>query len=233
MSWIQNILWVEGGALLVMVLCAVGYRFHILPFKPAFIGFLFLALVLSICAVITLVSIVLSPSINQVPQLVLGLLPALAFVSIVGIGGFKVPKIHDISTRVDPPIIFELADKQRTDEHNSILPANEQTLAQQHSYYSEIEPLIVEATYSDCFSKVEQSITDLGWGVHGMNKNDGWLEVFDQSVLFGFVDDVRIEIVALPNGHCQIDVRSVSRVGLSDLGANARRIQRLFKRIKP
>ena len=41
---------------------------------------------------------------------------------------------------------------------------------------------------------------------------------------FGFKDDVAVRIRAQGEGS-QIDVRSVSRVGLSDLGANAARIR--------
>ena len=42
--------------------------------------------------------------------------------------------------------------------------------------------------------------------------------------LFGFKDDVVIRLSAVNDG-TRVDVRSASRVGLSDLGANAARIQ--------
>ena len=48
----------------------------------------------------------------------------------------------------------------------------------------------------------------------------------DTTFWFGFKDDVAIRIRADANGGSLVDVRSVSRVGGSDLGANAARIER-------
>jgi len=42
---------------------------------------------------------------------------------------------------------------------------------------------------------------------------------------FGFKDDVVIRVSAMPDGGSRVDMRSVSRVGRSDVGTNARRIQ--------
>ncbi len=43
---------------------------------------------------------------------------------------------------------------------------------------------------------------------------------------FGFKDDVVIRVRPVADGgSSRIDVRSISRVGLSDLGANAKRIE--------
>lgn len=49
--------------------------------------------------------------------------------------------------------------------------------------------------------------------------------------MFGFKDDVVIRITPAGNGS-RIDVRSVSRVGRSDLGANAKRIRKFLKSLK-
>ena len=243
MPGMQNLLWLEIGCLLGMTICALGYRFHFISFKPAFVGFLLLGLVLWVCAVLALISMFKTPSLAKLPLVVLGLLPIVAFALIIGSSGLKVPKIHDVSTRFEPPIHFELANKVRDHTHNSIRPASEKTVAMQKSYYPDIAPLVVDSQIESCFELLEKSIETLGWGVHGKNLNGkdlnatdsnmAWLEVYERSALFGFTDDVRIELTALSENRCQIDVRSVSRVGLSDLGANAKRIQRLFDSIKP
>ena len=44
------------------------------------------------------------------------------------------------------------------------------------------------------------------------------------SFWFGFVDDIVIRVRATESGS-EVDLRSVSRVGRSDLGANAARIE--------
>src|SRR3990172_97727 len=46
---------------------------------------------------------------------------------------------------------------------------------------------------------------------------------------FGFRDDIVIRISPAPNGGSVLDIRSVSRVGLSDIGTNARRIRTFLK----
>ena len=54
------------------------------------------------------------------------------------------------------------------------------------------------------------------------------LEAVDRSPLFGFADDVVVRVTAMADGS-RVDVRSVSRVGKGDLGANAKRIRRFFE----
>jgi uncharacterized protein (DUF1499 family) len=56
------------------------------------------------------------------------------------------------------------------------------------------------------------------------------IEAYDTSALFRFVDDVAVRIRGAEGGSV-VDVRSTSRVGVSDLGANARRIRELALRL--
>ena len=57
---------------------------------------------------------------------------------------------------------------------------------------------------------------------------DGRLEATDTSAFFGFKDDVVVRVRASDAGS-RIDVRSKSRVGLGDVGANARRVRAFLK----
>ncbi|MBT5105400.1 MAG: DUF1499 domain-containing protein [Porticoccaceae bacterium] len=50
--------------------------------------------------------------------------------------------------------------------------------------------------------------------------------------LFGFVDDIVVRIAALDEHSSTIDIRSVSRVGVTDLGANAKRIRLFFNKLE-
>lgn len=61
-------------------------------------------------------------------------------------------------------------------------------------------------------------------GAHVVERNDRWLHATVTSRLVGYVDD--IEFLVDENGK-QVQVRSASRIGKSDLGANAKRIERL------
>jgi hypothetical protein len=46
----------------------------------------------------------------------------------------------------------------------------------------------------------------------------------------GFTDDVLIQVKG-DDAHAIVDVRSVSRYGMTDLGANAKRIRKLFDEV--
>jgi len=53
----------------------------------------------------------------------------------------------------------------------------------------------------------------------------GRIEATDSTFWFGFIDDVVVRLTPETDGGTRVDVRSVSRVGLGDAGANARRVR--------
>ena len=70
-----------------------------------------------------------------------------------------------------------------------------------------------------------------GWWVGSVNASTGVIEATTRSFWFGFTDDIVVRV--LPDGSgSRIDMRSVSRVGRSDLGANAGRIRRFQAQLR-
>ena len=63
-----------------------------------------------------------------------------------------------------------------------------------------------------------------GWDVVSQNAEAGILSATATTFWFGFKDDIAVRVRAEGAGSV-VDVRSTSRVGLSDLGANAARIE--------
>jgi uncharacterized protein (DUF1499 family) len=63
----------------------------------------------------------------------------------------------------------------------------------------------------------------MGWEIVASEPHEGRIEATATTLWFGFKDDVVVRITPVPGGS-RIDVRSVSRVGRSDVGANAERI---------
>jgi uncharacterized protein (DUF1499 family) len=63
-----------------------------------------------------------------------------------------------------------------------------------------------------------------GWSIDATDPENGRIEASVRSFWFGFVDDVVVQ-VSPAEGGSRIDVRSTSRVGVSDLGANAKRVR--------
>ena len=75
----------------------------------------------------------------------------------------------------------------------------------------------------------------MGWTIVDANAQDGRIEATDTTRWFRFKDDIIIRVRPSQDGSTTatpasiIDVRSVSRVGKSDLGTNARRIRNYLK----
>ena len=88
-------------------------------------------------------------------------------------------------------------------------------------------PVTVEAAYEAALAAVEGR----GWTVVTASPEDASIEATETSFWFGFHDDVMIRIRS-EEEYVVIDVRSTSRVGLSDLGANAKRIRNLLDEIE-
>jgi fatty-acyl-CoA synthase len=88
-------------------------------------------------------------------------------------------------------------------------------------------PVTVEAAYEAALAAVEGR----GWTIVTASPEEGVIEATETSFWFGFHDDVMIRILSAEE-EVVIDVRSTSRVGLSDLGANAKRIRNLLDEIE-
>lgn len=70
----------------------------------------------------------------------------------------------------------------------------------------------------------------LGWEIAAADPKTLRIEATDRTLFFGFSDDIVIRITPLGRAS-RVDVRSASRVGRSDLGANARRIRAFFRQL--
>ena len=64
-----------------------------------------------------------------------------------------------------------------------------------------------------------------GWKIVTAEPEEGRIEATETSFWFEFKDDIMIRVLPEGESGSRIDVRSVSRVGLSDLGANAKRVK--------
>ena len=158
--------------------------------------------------------------------MLLGLSPLLLAVFSVGISGFKAPMIHDVSTDLDNPPIFSITNSLRTAEENSLDYAGEEIAKKQRSAFPNIQTFHSDIPPAEARKLALKTIEALNWVLIVDDGSTSSIEAYDKSSVFGFIDDVVIRI--RPNeGGSKIDVRSVSRVGLGDLGANANRI-RLF-----
>lgn len=140
------------------------------------------------------------------------------------------PIIHDISTDTVNTLQFDQAVTLRSTNSNS-LAINPDVIAQQYAAYPSIKTLHSHLDYSSAFNHAIETAQALGWTVHHIDQTNGLIEAYEKTKIWGFIDDVIIRIQKNDN-ESLVDIRSVSRVGKGDLGANAARIKRFFTAYK-
>jgi uncharacterized protein (DUF1499 family) len=77
---------------------------------------------------------------------------------------------------------------------------------------------------AQAFARARAAAQARGWEIVAADESAGRIEALATTRWFGFKDDIVIRVAAAGGGS-RIDMRSKSRVGRSDLGANAKRIQ--------
>ncbi|MDH3460730.1 MAG: DUF1499 domain-containing protein [Burkholderiaceae bacterium] len=139
------------------------------------------------------------------------------------------PRIHDISTDTDNPPPFVAVVPLRLDADNPVA-YQAGTAAQQQQAYPDVAPLVLKVLPAQAFARAGQAVQAMGWTMVAVSPQDLRIEATDSSPLFGFKDDVVVRVSSHPAGS-RVDVRSQSRVGVSDIGVNAKRIRSFLKRI--
>jgi uncharacterized protein (DUF1499 family) len=136
----------------------------------------------------------------------------------------KLPPIHDVTTDLQaPPAFVKL--KLAADNLRGVDKVAK--WRQLHaSAYSDINPLSSRQTPAALFKKAEAQVRANGWDIALSDPTTGRIEATASVSLIGFKDDVVILITpsVVPNV-TTVNMRSVSRVGISDLGMNAKRIE--------
>ena len=141
--------------------------------------------------------------------------------------GMTLPRIHDITTdTADPPAFVAIA-PLRADAPNPPGYAGEPVARQQLAGYPQIAPHFYRANRHVVFNEALEVVRRRGWNLVASEPEAGRLEASAVSRWFGFVDDIVIRVADSAKG-TRVDVRSKSRVGLGDLGANAKRVESLL-----
>lgn len=136
----------------------------------------------------------------------------------------QVPPIHDISTDTQNPPEFQAVVPLRPQGANSLAYGGEALARQQREAYPDVRPATFEVPPEDVFDAALAVAREMGWTIVDDDAGDGRIEAVATTLWFGFKDDVVVRIAAVPEGS-RVDLRSVSRVGVSDVGKNAARIR--------
>ena len=153
-----------------------------------------------------------------------GVILTVALVAVVG----RMPRapIHDITTDfASPPQFTVAADHPDNASRDLTYPHGPaRTPEVQREVFPAVEgPIVATGTAADAHARAIAVAEGLGWEVTWASAAAGVVEAEVTSSIFGFVDDVVIRVQG-DEGAVRVDLRSTSRVGQSDLGANAARI---------
>jgi uncharacterized protein (DUF1499 family) len=140
----------------------------------------------------------------------------------------SVPPIHDISTDTDDPPRFVAVLEKRAGASNPSEYGGPEIAAQQHKAYPDVRPVTLSDPPARAFARALEAARGQGWEIVAEDPAEGRIEATDTTRWFGFKDDIVIRVKPEGAGS-RIDVRSVSRVGRSDVGKNASRIRAYVK----
>lgn len=175
---------------------------------------------------------------TKMPRLLVGMLSAAIFAGYIGYQvsvAKSLPAIHDISTDLaDPPQFVAL--QLRADNWDAIPGADDgdmQGLSPRQRWallhqeaYPDIRSVRVNMPVADVIAAADRLAQDRDWDVVAADQARGRLEATDTVSAFRFKDDVVLRVRPAAGGEGSIiDMRSVSRVGQSDIGVNAERVR--------
>lgn len=143
----------------------------------------------------------------------------------------RVPPIHDITTDTTDPPTFVAVVPLRAKAPNK-LDYSQEVARRQHEGYPDLGPRTLKLPREQAFERALEAARHAGWEIVAADPALGRIEATDTTRWFGFKDDIVVRLT--PQGDAtRVDVRSVSRVGLSDVGTNARRIREYLQALGP
>jgi uncharacterized protein (DUF1499 family) len=224
-------------ALAVAALSVIIVRSGLLEIVPALatfaaaLIFAALAVLFSFLAFIVIWRQGLSGLGSAILGLFLGTL-LLAYPSYLGYRASKLPSISDITTDPGNPPRFDVLARLRP--RGSVDYPGEAVARAQRAAYPDIAPLQVSAPAKVAYDAALNLVTKRKWHVVDARvpafRRDGVIEAVARTPIMGFRDDVVIRVSATGQG-ARIDIRSASRYGLHDFGANAARIRSLLEEL--
>jgi uncharacterized protein (DUF1499 family) len=223
-------------AALLLLSAPLGYRLGWWEFRTGLTGLQPWAAYVGLAAAVLAIVALAIPKVRA--RWVFGLVAALA----VGLGTAYVPwqwsqqakslpRIHDISTdTVSPPLFVAVLPLRKGAENVASYGGKEIAVLQQKGY-PDIKPLELAVPPQVAFARALDAAERMGWAMVASDPAAGRIEATDTTLWYGFKDDIVIRVTPSGSGS-RIDVRSVSRVGRSDVGTNAQRIRKYLAKLK-
>lgn len=153
----------------------------------------------------------------------LGVLMLVIVVAGAGSGG-SAPPINDITTNLnDPPAFAPAPAEHQNADRDMSYPTDWKPIVS--AAYPDLAPIRPSATRQQAYEAALAEAEALGWEITRRDPGAYTFEAEDKTALFRFVDDVVIRVSDDGRGRAVVDMRSKSRDGRGDVGANAARIR--------
>lgn len=234
-------LWARRMALFfvqLLILTVLLHRFGSLATPAAMnlmavsIGGLFLAIIVAVVGLVRIWfggQIGAAQAFTGIAIALVGLAVPLFFLSQY----FLLPQLNDIQTTRQAMEFKQLA-AMRPADANRIVEPDLAAAEEREKAYPDIRPMELERSVTETFDIVHEAVKRLGWTIVLSEPPDGdqpgRIEATNRTMIMGYTDDALIRVTG-DDAHAFIDVRSVSRYGMHDLGANAARIRKLFEEV--
>lgn len=212
----------------------LGHRVGLVPLVPAFLallaGVLLSFVVLPVA--LTIVARDRRALADRRPIIAAALIAAVTAGGpvLVVVSALRLPAIHDITTDLADPPRFEAVVALRADVPNPLEYGGPAVAEAQREAYPDLETLALSHTLDQVVDWALEVTQQVGWEIVAVDRAAGRIEATDTTLWFGFKDDIVVRVRPATGG-ARVDVRSVSRVGVGDLGANAARIRVFLARL--
>jgi Protein of unknown function (DUF1499) len=154
---------------------------------------------------------------------------------------FSLPALNDVSTVATNPPAFAVLGKQRGPGANSISYDATRLAPLQAQAYPDLHTLVIPRSAEEVYEVILDLMRGrrgLGWRVAAEEApqarpapaRPGLIEATDRTLILGFTDDIAIRVGGNDN-EARVDIRSASRYGRHDFGANAARIRRFIREL--
>jgi uncharacterized protein (DUF1499 family) len=221
-------------ALLLLVCAGPGTRLGLWHFRTGFVLMRWAAYLGIAGVILTLIALVATrPRGGAAVALVVALLAAGAAFVVpwrMAQQARGVPPIHDITTDTENPPEFVAVLPLRAGAANPATYGGDSVAALQRQGYPDIRPLQLDVPPAEAFRRARATAEAMHWEIVSADTAARRLEATATTPWFGFKDDVVARVRPEGTGS-RVDVRSVSRVGRSDVGTNAKRIREFLGRL--
>jgi hypothetical protein len=151
---------------------------------------------------------------------VLAALVVLAWPGLLAVQAVRLPVLNDISTNLDDPPAFSRSQVVLSAREGHVPPTIDRAVRErQRLAYPGLRTVLLDNEPAEAFQIVQKAVKTLKWRV-----------IEEAAPDERFRDDITIRL-RWTGSQTRIDIRSASRVGRHDFGANARRIQKLIEEI--